>query len=228
LRLRQIAEGDERHRIAGDDAGILQPDQREEKPDAGGDAELQIHRDRVDQPGAQRRERQREEEQAREEHASERKLPIAAKLGHHHGEGEIGVEAHAGGERDRIVGVKPHDDGAGRCGEAGGDEHRTMVHAGLFEDRRVDKHDVGHGEEGGEPGAKLGRQGRARRRKAEDAVERPLRRGGAAARGGEAERFAGSARRERAPLGSRVAIPSPPFHVVPRAQPIDASSSAVV
>ena len=78
LRLRQIAERDEGGRIVGDDAGILKRDQREEEPDAGGDAELQVHRDGIDQPGAQRRERQSEEQHAGDEHESERELPIAA------------------------------------------------------------------------------------------------------------------------------------------------------
>jgi hypothetical protein len=70
-------------------------------------------------------------------------------------------EPDARGERDRIVGVKPHDDGARRRGEAGGDEHRANVHAGLLQDRRIDEHDVGHGEEGREPSTELGRDARA-------------------------------------------------------------------
>jgi hypothetical protein len=83
------------------------------------------------------------------------------KLGHH-GKSEIRVESYAWGERDRVVGVKPHDNGARGRGEAGGDEHRANVHAGFLQDRRVDEHDVGHGEEGREPGAELGRDSRAR------------------------------------------------------------------
>jgi len=160
LRFRQIAEGDEGGRIAGDHAGILQRDQRQEEADAGGDAELQTHGDGVDQPGAQRRQRQEKEQHAGHEHAAERELPVAAQLGHD-GEGEIGVEAHARGERDRIIGVKPHDERSRGGGEAGGDEHGAVVHPGFFQDRRVDEHDVGHGQEGGETGAKLGADARS-------------------------------------------------------------------
>jgi hypothetical protein len=160
LRLPQIAERDQRHGIVGDDARVLQSDQSKKEPDARGDAELQIHGEGIDQPGAQGRERQREEEHAGDEDESQRKLPIALKLGHH-GKSEIRVEPHARGERDRIVGVKPHDDGARRRGEAGGDEHRANVHAGLLQDRRIDEHDVGHGEEGREPSTELGRDARA-------------------------------------------------------------------
>jgi hypothetical protein len=53
LRLRQIAEGDQRDRIVDNHAGILQSDQRQEKADAGGNAELQAHWDGVDQPNSQ-------------------------------------------------------------------------------------------------------------------------------------------------------------------------------
>ena len=110
---------------------------------------------------------------AGEEHDAERELPIAAEL-RHHGEGEIGVEPHARRERDGVVGVEAHDDGGERRGEAGRDEHRAMVHAGLLQDRRVDEHDVGHGEEGGEAGAELGGDIGAGRREAEIAIERGL------------------------------------------------------
>ena len=55
---------------------------------------------------------------------------------------------------------------------AGGDTHGAMIHAGFLEDRRVDEHDVGNGEEGGEAGPELGRNGRACGGEAEDGVER--------------------------------------------------------
>jgi hypothetical protein len=56
--------------------------------------------------------------------------------------------------------------------EAGGDKHRANVHACFLEYRRIDEHDVGHGEKGREPGAELGRDVRAFRRQCEEAVER--------------------------------------------------------
>ena len=149
--------------VGGDEAGILQADQREEQAYACGNAELEIERYGVDQPFAYRRHRDQQEQRAGEEHDAKRELPIAAEL-RHHGEGEIGVEPHAGGKRDGVVGVEPHDGGRERRGEAGGDEHRAMIHAGLLEDRRVDEHDVGHGEEGGEAGPELGRHARCLRR----------------------------------------------------------------
>src|SRR6476660_10096797 len=47
-----------------------------------------------------------------------------------------------------------------------------MIHAGLLEDRRVYEHGVGHGEEGGEPGAQLRRHAGASGGETEIAVER--------------------------------------------------------
>src|SRR6185312_14116977 len=79
---------------------MLQADQSKEQSNACGDAELQIHRKSIDQPGAQGRKRQREKVDAGDEHAPKRKLPVAAKL-RHDGKGKIGVEPHAGSERDR-------------------------------------------------------------------------------------------------------------------------------
>ena len=46
-----------------------------------------------------------------------------------------------------------------------------MVHAGLLQDRRIDEHDVGHGEEGGEAGAELGADGSASFGEAKETVE---------------------------------------------------------
>ncbi len=170
LGFRQIAELDQSRGIARDEAGILQADQGEEQADAGGDAELQRQGNGVDQPLAQTCERDQQEQRAGEKHDAERELPIASELGHH-GEGEIRVESHAGGERDRIVGVEPHDGGAHRRGETCRHEYGTMIHADLLQDRRVHEHDVGHGEEGGEAGAKLGGHAGAGGREAERAIE---------------------------------------------------------
>ena len=64
--------------------------------------------------------------------------------------------------------------GASRGGEAGGDEHGAMIHPGFLQDRRVDEHDVGHGEKGGEAGTELGCHARAGGGEAEKPVERAL------------------------------------------------------
>ena len=126
-----------------------------EQADAGGDRRAQRQGDAVDDPFADAEDRQQEEHGGGNEHCAQRDLPAVAHV-QHHGVGEEGVEAHAGGQGDRVVGDQAHDGRAdGRC-QAGGDEHRALVHAGLAEDARVDEEDVGHGQEGGDPRQDLG------------------------------------------------------------------------
>ena len=99
--------------------------------------------------------RDQEEDHAGAEHRRERLLP-GVFVGQHHGEGEEGVEPHAGRQRDRVIGVKPHHQRRHRGGDAGRDEHRALVHAGLAEDRRVDEHDVDHRQKRGQAGDEFG------------------------------------------------------------------------
>ena len=59
---RHLAVGDQGRRIADDDTGILEGDQREEEADAGGNRHLERPRDRIDDPFADRRHADDEEE----------------------------------------------------------------------------------------------------------------------------------------------------------------------
>ena len=111
----------------------------------------------MDDPFTDLEDRQPEEDQAGEEHRTQRGLP-GVTHGQHHGVGEEGVQAHARCQRDRVVGDQTHDRRADGCRQAGGDEHRAVVHAGLGEDARVDEEDVGHRQEGGDAGQDLGAQ----------------------------------------------------------------------
>ena len=144
--LAQRAERDQRRRAADDETGVAQRDEREEQPDAGGDAELQRARHRVDQPFAHRQQAQYHKGDTGDEHAAERGLPARA-VALHDDEGEEGVQAHAGRERHRIVREQPHRQRAECCRQARGDEHRAEIHVGLGQDRRVQEHDVGHRQE---------------------------------------------------------------------------------
>ena len=54
----------------------------------------------------------------------------------HDAEGEVGVEAHAGGEGDRVVGEEGHQQAADGGGDAGRGEHRAERHLGFGQDRR--------------------------------------------------------------------------------------------
>ena len=165
----QVAERDRRRFVGDDDAGILQSDEADEQADAAGHRGEQIGRDRGDDQLADAGEGQQQEGDARDEDAAQRHLP-----GHAHrpddGEGEIGVEPHPRRERERHVGARPHQDAGEAGGEAGRRRDRRDGHAGLAQDRRIDQHDIGHGQEGGDAGEDLGAQVAAPRAEARSAV----------------------------------------------------------
>ena len=70
--------------------------------------------------------------------------------------GEVGVEAHAGREGERVVGERSHKYAAEGRAEAGGGGDGGEGHAGLAEDGGVHEDDVGHRDEGGEAGEDFG------------------------------------------------------------------------
>ena len=151
----QVAQRHQRRRVRLDDAGALQADDGEEQADAGRDRQLEALRDGVDHPLADGREADDQEQDAGQEHGAQRRLPgVAHALDD--AVGEVGVEPHARRERHGIVGVEPHEGRAERRGQAGGDEHGPLVHAGVGQDRRVDEDDVGHGHERRQAGQQLG------------------------------------------------------------------------
>ncbi len=58
-------------------------------------------------------------------------------------EGEIEIVTHRRRHRDGIVGPQPHEQGRHSRRDAGGAQHRTRVHAGGRQHRRLDEDDVG-------------------------------------------------------------------------------------
>ncbi len=141
--------------VIDDDAGVMQGNQRQEQADAGSNGRAQRQRDAVHDPFADAEDRQQEEQHRGEEHRAQRHLPGVAHV-QDHGVGEEGVQAHARRQGDRVVGDDAHGHRADGRGQAGGDEERALVHAGLAEDARVDEQDVGHGQEGGDARENLG------------------------------------------------------------------------
>ena len=69
---------------------------------------------------------------------------------------EVGIETHAGCEGEWVVGEGSHEDTAEGSTETGGGRDGCERHAGFREDGRVDEDDVGHRDEGGEPGENFG------------------------------------------------------------------------
>ena len=170
-RIAQIAERDQRRRRRHHDLRFLERDDAEKQSDAGGDRELQIPRDRIDDVFANAEDRDQKEDHARAEHRGERLLPGVFHR-QHDGEGEERVEPHAGRQRDRIIGVERHHQGRDRGGNAGGDEHRALVHAGIAEDLRIDEDDVDHRQKRGQAGDEFGAHiaARLRRGRTDDRV----------------------------------------------------------
>ncbi|MCY1233333.1 hypothetical protein D9M72_458710 [compost metagenome] len=100
-----------------------------------------------------------QEDHTRDEDRAQRLLPGEAE-GSDDGEGEEGVEAHAGRHADRPVGDERHDGGAECGGDTGCDEDGIPIHARARQDVGVDEDDVGHRQECRDTGDHLG----ARRR----------------------------------------------------------------
>ena len=150
----EVAEGDGGGGALDDDAGVDQADEGDEEADASGDGGVELVGDGGDEFLADASEGEQEEDDAGEEDGAEGGLP-----GDVHalddGVGEVGVEAHAGGEGEGVVGEGSHHDGAEGGAEAGGSGDGGEGHAGLGEDGGVHEDDVGHRDEGGEAGEEL-------------------------------------------------------------------------
>ncbi len=154
----EFADADKGGRIGDDDFCVAQADEGDEEADAGSGAVLKTIGDSVDDLFADVGEREEQKEQAGEKDDAEGGLPGDA-AAENDGVGEVGVERHAGGESDGVVGPKAHDERGNRRGNAGGEEDTVHGHAGFGEDARVDHDDVGHGHEGGEAGEKFAADG---------------------------------------------------------------------
>ena len=69
--------------------------------------------------------------------------------------GEIGVQAHAWRQRDRISGNAAHQEASQRGRKAGSGGYGAERHSGFMKNRRIDEDDVSHRHERGEPGQNL-------------------------------------------------------------------------
>ncbi|MNZ56928.1 hypothetical protein D3C78_748880 [compost metagenome] len=156
----QRAELDQGRRAVDDNPGGFKTDQSEEQSDAGTHGMPQADRNAVEQPFAHPRQGQQHEQHPGDEHRAQRGFPGVAH-GPDHGVGKEGVEPHARRQAYWPVGVQAHQQAAKGGGDAGGDERRAVIDAGIGHDVGVDENDVGHGDEGGQPGDHLGFDGGA-------------------------------------------------------------------
>jgi hypothetical protein len=149
LRIGDFADADEGGAIGDDDFCVAQPDESDEEADAGGGAVFEGVGDAVDDLFADVGEGENQKEEAGEKDDAERGLP-GDTAPEDDGVGEVGVEGHAGGEGDGIVGPQAHDERGDGGRNASGEENAFDGHAGFGEDAGVDDDHVGHGHEGGE------------------------------------------------------------------------------
>ena len=141
--------------MSDDDPGVLHADQRQEEPDAAADGPVKIARDGVNDRLLYPGKGKREENQPRDEHRPQRRLPRDAHADDH-GVGEVGVDAHARRQRNRVSRIDPHQQATERRGETRGDRDGGGGHAGFAQDRGVDEDDVRHRQEGRYPGQGFG------------------------------------------------------------------------
>ena len=148
--------------VVDHDAGVLQADEGDEQADTGGDGRLDLVGDGVEDDLAQTGNGQQHEDDAVKQHQHQG-VGIAQAQAHTHGVDEIGVEAHAGGLRQRQVGQQADEQGAHHGGNGGGHidgtvadaQHVRAVAKGVREHTGVDHQNVSHSHEGGDTGHDL-------------------------------------------------------------------------
>ncbi len=150
-----VSEADESGRIADDEAGVAESDERDEEADAAGDGGVEFVGNRTQDHLADAGGGERKKNDAGEKHRAECGLPGDVHL-EADGVSEVGVEAHAGGEGDGIARDDAHENGTESRGEAGGGGDSGKRHARGRKNGGVDEHDVGHREKGRYAGEDLG------------------------------------------------------------------------
>ncbi len=142
----KTSQADKRSRVGHHEFRVPEADECDEEADSGRGRMLEAIRHPVDDLFAEPGDGEHEEHNPGEKNHAERSAPRNV-----HAQAnvisEVGIERHSGSERNRIVGVQPHHQGADRGGEAGGKNHALDRHARLGQDLRVDDDDVGHRQE---------------------------------------------------------------------------------
>ena len=154
----EFAHVHQRGLIAHHHARAFERNQRQKQADAGGNRHFQAHRQRVHQHFAHFQKAEQNKDDAGNKHRRQRHLPRHAHA-FDHAEGEIGIQPHAGRQRNRIVGQRAHNQAADGGGNASGHKYRTKIHPRLRQGVRIHHDDVAHGEDGGQPRHQLGADG---------------------------------------------------------------------
>ena len=151
----EVAHADEGFGIADDQARVAKADEGDEESDAAGHRGVKFvgngaQNHLLDATGGDR-----EKYDAGEKDRAQGSLPGNVHL-EADGVGEVGIEAHAGGQGDGIAGDNAHQNGAEGSRQAGGHSGSGQRNSGSRKDGRIDQHDVGHRQEGSDAGQNLG------------------------------------------------------------------------
>ena len=134
---------------------VLQADECNEQADAHADSALQGHGDGIEDGLTHIGQAQHDEDDALHKNGHQGQLPAVT-----HGQddrvGEVGVQAHAGSQSERVVGQQSHQGSANERCQRGGDQDRIGIHARSGQDAGVDRKDVGHRHKGGDTCHELG------------------------------------------------------------------------
>ena len=139
----------------GNNVDVKHADEGNEEADTGGDGRLERGGDGSNDLAAQRGHGDDEKQHAGNKYDSQGLLPGVAHA-EAYGEGEEGIEAHAGCLAKGNIGQESGEQAADRSGNTGGDHNAGVVHAGLGQVIGVNKNNVRHGKEGGDTGQNFG------------------------------------------------------------------------
>ena len=132
-----VAESEERVRVADHEACVAEADERDEEADAAGDGGVEFVGDGLENHLANPGGGEREEDDAGEKDRAECCLPWHMELDAN-GVSEVGVESHAWSQRNGITRHDAHHDGGESGGEAGSGSDCGQRHSRRGQNSRVD------------------------------------------------------------------------------------------
>ncbi len=154
LRSAHVAQGDKGRRVRHDDARVVQSDDGDEKADASSHCRVQLVRDAAQDQLTDAASGEQQEGHAGDKDGSQGGLPGYVHLEYDR-VGEVGIQSHAGCERDGITRDDAHENRPERGRNAGGRGDGGQRDSRLGQDGGVHHDDVSHGDEGRESGEKL-------------------------------------------------------------------------
>lgn len=132
-----------------DELGVLQAHKSDKQADAHADSGFEGGGDGVEERLPDVGQGQDDEDDAFRKDGHQGHLPGVAHF-QDDGVGEVGIQAHAGGQRKGIVGQQCHQRRANESRQRSGNEDRVGIHTGSGQDAGVDRKDIRHGHEGGD------------------------------------------------------------------------------